>query len=141
MDGLEYLTPADYEIAKQNGISYSIVYARVYRYGWDIQRAITEPLRQEGPWKAYKDQALANGVSYGMFMKRLHQGLSPEEAIRQGRSLGGRKLNPRISEEMYEKAALNGIGRNTLKCRIFQLRWSDERALTEPVHLNKSSKK
>lgn len=141
MDGSEFLRPEDFEIARQNGISYSIAYSRFYRYGWDKQRAITEPLRQEGPWKTYKDQALANGVPYGMFLRRLHQGLSPEEAIRQGRSLGGRKVNPRISEEMYEMAALNGIGRNTLKCRIFQLRWSDERAITEPVHLNKSSKK
>lgn len=37
MESLEYLTPADYEIAKQNGISYSIAYARFYRYGWDIK--------------------------------------------------------------------------------------------------------
>lgn len=41
------LTPEDYKQAELNGINRDRAYARVYENGWDIERAITEPIRKK----------------------------------------------------------------------------------------------
>ena len=75
---INYITPDDYEVAKQNGISESTLYARVYNYFWDIERAITEPVNKPNKygWKEWKETALSNGVKYDTFKHRVRNGLS-----------------------------------------------------------------
>lgn len=41
------LTEKDYEIAARNGISKMNVYLRVNKRGWEIERAITVPVRKK----------------------------------------------------------------------------------------------
>ena len=40
---MKYLNDKDYELADKNGISRSLLYSRFYVYGWDKERAITQP--------------------------------------------------------------------------------------------------
>ena len=47
---MKYITPEQYKIAEQNGISASNVYNRVYT-GWSIERAITTPVHKSGEIK------------------------------------------------------------------------------------------
>jgi len=58
----KYLTPADYETAKKNGIGKATLATRVYR-GWDIDRAITEEIREQvNDIKKWIPVAEANGI-------------------------------------------------------------------------------
>ena len=69
-----YITPDDYETAEKNGISRHTVYQRVHTCGWDIDRAITEPVnfrfRTSSIWGHWKDKAV---VDYETFRKRLQK--------------------------------------------------------------------
>lgn len=76
------ITFKDYEIAAKNGISKKHVYRRVINLGWNISRAITEPV------KKYKDDdhesmivmAELNGISRPTYLKRLKEGMTTYEA-------------------------------------------------------------
>lgn len=41
------ITEEHYKIAEQNGIDRRNVYQRVWGLGWDVDRAITQPLRAD----------------------------------------------------------------------------------------------
>lgn len=131
VETFDYLTPEDYAIARGNGIKYHVAYERFYKYGWDKQRTITEPLKKEILWDKYKEKALANDVSYQRFRARIRDGKTPEEAIAMGRLAG--KDKTRLPAEVYERAEANGIKKGTMKHRIYRLGWDIERAITEPV--------
>ena len=40
-----YITPDDYRIAEENGISKDTLLSRVRKLGWDVDKAITKPVR------------------------------------------------------------------------------------------------
>ena len=40
-----YITPEDFRIAEENGISKDTLLSRVRKLGWDIDKAITKPVR------------------------------------------------------------------------------------------------
>lgn len=82
---VEYMTPEDYEIARMNGINYKIAYERFHNYFWTKQRTITEPVGKKPLWDEYKEQALKNGVSYQMFLRRIKKGETPEMAVSGGK--------------------------------------------------------
>lgn len=42
------------EWAKDKGLRYSVIYNRIVRYGWDVERAMTEPPREWSPGKCKK---------------------------------------------------------------------------------------
>ena len=48
-----YVTPDDFETAKRNGIPEKLVKTRVYRDGWEINRAITKKVTSKvyEPWE------------------------------------------------------------------------------------------
>lgn len=134
-----YVTPEDYEIAERNGINAENVTQRVYVYGWEIERAITQPLtirRKVDPlWEEWKQVAEENGVYKSLFNQRIKaSGWSPEKAattpIR-----NGRPLNTEWTEEEREQARKNGLDKNymsVVKARI-RLGWTREEALRTPI--------
>lgn len=74
-----------YKTAKSNGISKKRLQQRVYRYEWDIDRAMTQPIgtkkmdfdRRHGEWMHVAEQ---NGISRYTFYSRLKRGWSYELA-------------------------------------------------------------
>lgn len=74
-----------YKTAKSNGISKKRLQQRVYRYDWDIDRAMTQPIgtkkmdfdRKHGEWMHIAEQ---NGISRYTFYSRLKRGWSYELA-------------------------------------------------------------
>ncbi|HDR8076536.1 MULTISPECIES: hypothetical protein [Bacillaceae] len=74
-----------YKTAKSNGISKKRVQQRVFRYEWDVERAITQPIgkkkmefdRKHGNWMHVAEQ---NGISRDTFYSRLKRGWSYELA-------------------------------------------------------------
>lgn len=45
----QYITDDDVATAKVNGICKSTLVNRVRTYGWDIERAITQPVQKRAP--------------------------------------------------------------------------------------------
>lgn len=78
---MEQLTDEHYRIAEQNGISKRNAYQRWYYYSYDINRAITEPIKKYSlVWPEWKEECKRNGISNELFNIRLRNGLSPELA-------------------------------------------------------------
>lgn len=77
-----FITNEDYEKAAKNGISKSNVYQRVNEYGWDLERAITAPVRKKngGIYAGMIVFAEQNGISKPTFFKRVKEGMDIYEA-------------------------------------------------------------
>ena len=71
-----------YKIAEKNGIKKGTVKVRIYQYGWDIEEAVTKPVRN-GYYKKKHEEAVKNGldITYMAFMNRLHKGWTLEDAL------------------------------------------------------------
>jgi hypothetical protein len=76
------ITDEAFRVAKGNGISRKNVRQRYWDYGWDIEKAITEPvIKFSAPrWPMWKEIAEKNGVSSVLFNVRIGSGMTPEEA-------------------------------------------------------------
>ncbi|MBL3848184.1 hypothetical protein IRV19_26990 [Bacillus cereus] len=90
-------TEKDYEKAAKNGISKSNVYQRVNGYGWDLERAITVPVRKRsGDINArmivFAEQ---NGISKPTFFKRIKGGMDIYEAAT--KPVASRRKSQKIS--------------------------------------------
>lgn len=83
MDYVWYITPEQYDKAAKNGIDRNNLNKRVRDYGWDIERATTEPIKKrffrldEGMVK----QARENGINRKALYSRLRIGMDPEKAV------------------------------------------------------------
>lgn len=77
-----YLTPKDYETAERNGIDARNLEQRFYAYGWDVERATTQPIGQRGTLDMeYVRLAAEHGVSRDTFRQRIKKyGWSAEKA-------------------------------------------------------------
>lgn len=70
-------TDEDIKIAESNGINERNLRQRVQEYGWDVQKAITEPIAKRGRYKRsssygqWKDICEKNGISYDTFNTRV----------------------------------------------------------------------
>ena len=131
-----YLTPDDFEIALQNGISIELAQNRVYRHGWSKQRAITQPRKsaRTSHWAIWRSTAEENGICKSTFSTRMaSQGMTPEEAATT--PLHGKKngVSRIFSKEILELAAANGISKERLYERVRKYKWDEQRAATTPV--------
>ena len=76
-----YITPEDFEEAEANGINREALGQRVRQYGWSIERAKTEPIREKlfyhGNWLSV---ALKNGIKSETFYARINRGWDDERA-------------------------------------------------------------
>lgn len=77
----DYLTEQDYKVAAEHGLERILVYRRVYECGWEVERAVTEPVNEQhratGAWKQWEHIAI---VTYQNFRTRLSRGWSEQEA-------------------------------------------------------------
>ena len=130
-----YVTETEYAQGAENGISRSTVYNRVYSLGWDVERAITEPVQQKNRHGRWLAVALENGLTKDQFYNHISKrGMTAEEAATTPfvKRKPVRKA-PIVTPELIEQAAQNGIGEATLRARIYNYRWSLERAATEKL--------
>jgi hypothetical protein len=129
---MEYLTDADYEIAKENGISKLLAYNRLYQLGWDKNRTITQPVREKlGPWEQHKNKSL---VKKSTFYERMKKGMAPDEAAQTPPMPRTHKHITVLTKERIELAKENGITYNTLAHRVYYYKWPVEKAITQPVN-------
>lgn len=97
---MRYISEEEYKIGLKNGLKKSTIYMRVYRYDWDIEKAITTPptkreYKARKYPKKYTDLALENGICLITFYARVRKGWSLEDAatvkLLTNRKTGGKK--------------------------------------------------
>jgi hypothetical protein len=141
-----YITPEEYAKAAEHGIKPKVVDNRVRLYGWEKERALTQPMKQPKNRKKWRELAEKNGILYGTFMSRLAQGWSEERAATQplqskAESVAcvarARDAQRRYPAELFELAKKNGIPKSTFYYRVKTAKWSPEEAATKPL-LSKS---
>ena len=111
-----YITPEDYKIAEENGISKDTLLSRVRKLGWDVDKAITKPVRvkrkfTEEEFKAMEEYGIDRNVAAG----RRYWGWTLEEAITKSKKKGRQYVYP---EWVYKEADKNGISYSALGNRI-----------------------
>ena len=75
------ITKNEIERAAENGVGYHTLATRVYNNGWEVEEAITTPLKKHSnPWAGWKETAIANGISSATFYNRIKRGWEPETA-------------------------------------------------------------
>lgn len=131
-----YLSPEDFQKAKDNGIEYETVYNRFYILGWPKEKAITKPVMRRGwGWKDYEEACANLGISKSAFYKRIKEGWDLTKASTTPFvPYHERKKNVKITEEVKAIAEKNGIPLGTLKSRVYLYKWDVQRAMTEPIH-------
>jgi hypothetical protein len=77
---VRWLTKEERETAKRNGISRLTLYRRVYELDWEIERAITDPVKKGAIIDGYREQCEENGISPALFINRVRGGMSKEKA-------------------------------------------------------------
>lgn len=70
-----YITPEEYEMAAENGISRSTLNRRVRDLGWEKEIAIITPvpMRDKYGWNKVKEIALQNGIARHAYCDRIKE--------------------------------------------------------------------
>ena len=111
-----YITPEDYKIAEENGISKDTLLSRVRELGWDIDKAITKPVRAKRKFTEEEIKAMEeNGIDRNVAAGRRYWGWTLEEAITKSKKKGRQYVYP---EWVYKEADKNGISYSALGNRI-----------------------
>ena len=111
-----YITPEDYKIAEENGISKDTLLSRVRKLGWDIDKAITKPVRVKRKFTEEEIKAMEeNGIDRNVAAGRRYWGWTLEEAITKSKKKGRQYVYP---EWVYKEADKNGISYSALGNRI-----------------------
>ena len=77
-----YITPEDFKIAEENGISKEVVITRVRKLGWDVDKAITKPVRAKRKFTKEEIKTMEeNGVDRNTVACRLKWGWTLEESL------------------------------------------------------------
>jgi hypothetical protein len=137
-----YITPEQYAAAAENGISARTLELRYRDYGWEMDRAISTPVRKQGSNGKWPQVAKENGISYSQFSARVRLGWSAEKAATtptmslqetaaHARSLRG--VEPLVSPEIKALAKANGISKSTLQHRITKQKMDPVEAATRPT--------
>ena len=131
-----YITPEDFEKAKENGIPKDTVLTRVRMLGWDVDKAITKPPRKIRKFTKEEIKIMEeNGIDRNTVSCRLKYGWTLEEAISRPKKPGRQYIYP---EWVYEEANKNGIAYGTVNSRIKD-GWDMKRACTERVKTRQES--
>lgn len=111
-----YITPDDYRIAEENGISKDTLLSRVRKLGWDVDKAITKPVRAKRKFTKEEIKTMEeNGVNQNIAANRMYWGWNLEEAITKPKKKGRQYVYP---EWVYKEADKNGISYSALGNRI-----------------------
>lgn len=139
-----YLTDEHYRIAEENGIERIRVYQRVNENGWDIQRAITQPVKRHSTvWREHEELANKNGIKCTTFISRIKKGMTPKEAATTpvGSIPKRRKITKgKLTKEHYAIAEANGIPRATVAARVYTYDWTVEEAISTPRYCGRGHK-
>lgn len=132
------ISKEEFETAASNGISRQVVYHRYKVMGWDIIKAITEPVRKKSKERrsgiSSDDYAIAakNGILRQTVYHRVKaMGWDLEKAITVPNVIKHKRLG--LTEEHYKVAKQNGISRNVAYMRYERRYWSKEDAITKPI--------
>ena len=111
-----YITPEDFKIAEENGISKDTLLSRVRKLGWDVDKAITKPVRAKRKFTEEEIKTMEeNGVNRNIAAGRRYWGWTLEEAITKSKKKGRQYVYP---EWVYKEADKNGISYSALGNRI-----------------------
>ena len=111
-----YITPEDFKIAEENGIPEYVVTTRVRKLGWDVDKAITTPVRTKRKFTEEEIKTMEeNGIDRNTASCRLKWGWTVEEAISKPKKPGRQYVYP---EWVYKEANKNGISYSALGNRI-----------------------
>ena len=111
-----YITQEDFKIAEENGIPEYVVTTRVRKLGWDIDRAITKPVRSKRKFTEEEIRAMEeNEIDRDVAAGRMYWGWTLEEAITKPKKGGRQHVYP---EWVYKEADKNGISYSALGNRI-----------------------
>ena len=111
-----YITPEDFKIAEENGIPEYVVTTRVRKLGWDVDRAITKPVRVKRKFTEEEIKTMEeNGIDRDVAAGRRYWGWTLEEAITKPKKKGRQYVYP---EWVYKEANKNGISYSALGNRI-----------------------
>ena len=111
-----YITPEDFKIAEENGISKDTLLSRVRKLGWDVDKAITTPVRAKRKFTEEEIKTMEeNGVNQNIAANRMYWGWNLEEAITKPKKRGRQYVYP---EWVYKEANKNGISYSALGNRI-----------------------
>ena len=146
---MQYLTPADYKVAEANGISEKTLSVRVYRLGWDKQKAIQKritPRRDLNSLVTDEIKAILelNDIPVELFKMRIKRGWSVEKATTESKGNYHNRRRRMYPLELIQKAESNGISYNTFIRRVKEgwdmLEASEVKPLskTEAARLSKS---
>ncbi|PEP36091.1 hypothetical protein CN575_04490 [Bacillus wiedmannii] len=133
-----WLTDEEYQQAESNGISRRVLYMRIYRYGWELQEALTTQPRTywhmgEGKHNKWLKLAEENGVNSSTFYSRVNNGWEPKEAA----SIPTRKQIDR--KELVKIAKSNGISVSTFRSRL-SYGWESIKAATTKPKIKRTKK-
>lgn len=111
-----YITPEDFKIAEENGISKDTLLSRVRKLGWDVDKAITTPVRAKRKFTEEEIKTMEdNGIDREVAANRMYWGWNLEEAITKPKKKGRQYVHP---EWVYREADKNGISYSALNNRI-----------------------
>lgn len=140
-----YLTEEDFLIAERNGISRKLAKDRFYNKCWDKEKSITHPKRNKESFKSeviklypnYKERLKELGITYYTLYSRCYNmNLDIKTAMSYPKAhvfvKRGRK-NVKITPEHIKKASEIGVSEYALKQRVYNLKWSVEKATTTPT--------
>lgn len=134
-----YITPEQYDRAKDNGVSYSTLNARVRNYNWDMELAVTTPPKPRNLGRKIPAEwagiAEVNGINYQVFANRLKRlGWAPERAASTTKADARRLRDERqrlFTVEELTQIKLIGITPSGVKQRL-RNGWQREKALSTP---------
>lgn len=135
-----YITPEEYALAEQNGVSRPLLNYRVRQALWDKRVAINTPpktpqIRDFGQWEAV---AKKNGINKKQLINRVNKGWDLERAATEPltdaaeRVQRGVMKRRKYSLEMMVEAENNGVSRETFYRRI-ERGWTPEKAASTPL--------
>jgi len=122
-----YITPQQYNIALENGISERLATERVRTNGWTVEKAITQPSRKSRKYGPWLEVAKENNVTLCVFYSRVsRQGMTMEEAattpIMQRKDIieqmAVKKRKEVYNAENIETAKSNGVTYRALQWRL-----------------------
>lgn len=147
MNYVWYLAPTHYDKALSNGISAKTLENRVREYGWDIERAMKEPLHRQKLKSILTDGIIEtlkiNNIALHTFKARVFVlGWNISKAIttptKNNREAIQCAIDKQtiISKEQYAIAERNGINFMALRKRVYR-GWSIEKSIITPIFTNK----
>ncbi|GLY11384.1 hypothetical protein [Pseudobacillus badius] len=147
-----YITPEDYETAEKNGINRNTLEYRVRYGGFDIDRAITEPVAKREPWTPEQRAKLKESqLGESTVRERMKKwGISrdealaipkftPEETFEQLKK-GFEEKHCVFSREQRQKMKENGIKHATAYARWKYRGYTKEEAVTIPTQTHRQIK-